>query len=334
MNRIAQIIISDEFQAPNENEGNRGVLINPSLGIVVPGVPTLYSFSITILLTGYKGIGINKFTVKILDQSESNPSKRLLFYQDITNAISEEQMTNYNTNLNFDMRNFRFRHEGLHKIEVTLNDEVISQEFAVCVQKEMWLMTTLTNITKLDSDKKNSETISPKISIFENSNDKTMNYHKTKHTEIGKYIAVGLIVLSFNCSSNNNSKVVSNDYLKKVIVNDCYGFTSVNQVAKITPKSLVNSKYLNFVVDNAEEYRDVNSEMITEIEKIQHIENGLFYAGMAMGLFILIAPLFSNISFQLSIPASLFGFSTLIPKLRRYVNGWRKRYKRSKRYAG
>ncbi|HAQ5981430.1 hypothetical protein RAN38_17130 [Listeria innocua] len=137
MNRIAQIIISDEFQAPNENEGNRGVLINPSLGIVVPGVPTLYSFSITILLTGYKGIGINKFTVKILDQSESNPSKRVLFYQDITNAISEEQMTNYNTNLNFDMRNFRFRHEGLHKIEVTLNDEVISQEFAVCVQKEM-----------------------------------------------------------------------------------------------------------------------------------------------------------------------------------------------------
>ncbi|HFM8402451.1 TPA: hypothetical protein ACHATV_003003, partial [Enterococcus faecium] len=125
----------------------------------------------------------------------------------------------------------------------------------------------------------------------------------------------------FNCSSNNNSKVVSNDYLKKVIVNDCYGFTSANQVAKITPKSLVNSKYLNFVVDNAEEYRDVNSEMITEIEKIQHIENGLFYAGMAMGLFILIAPLFSNISFQLSIPASLFGFSTLIPKLRRYVNG-------------
>ncbi|MDP8597805.1 hypothetical protein [Enterococcus lactis] len=109
-------------------------------------------------------------------------------------------------------------------------------------------MTTLTNITKLDSDKKNSETISPKISIFENSNDKTMNYHKTKHTEIGKYIAVGLIVLSFNCSSNNNSKVVSNDYLKKVIVNDCYGFTSANQVAKITPKSLVNSKYLNFEV--------------------------------------------------------------------------------------
>ncbi|MGG5310680.1 hypothetical protein IGJ16_002362 [Enterococcus pernyi] len=137
MNKIAQIIISDEFQAPNENEGNRGVLINPSLGVGVPGVPTLYSFTITILLTGYKGVKINKLTVKILDKSESDPHKRILFYQDITTAISEEQMINYNTNLNFDMRNFRFRHEGLHNIEVTLNDEVISQEFAVYVLEEM-----------------------------------------------------------------------------------------------------------------------------------------------------------------------------------------------------
>ncbi|PQF23347.1 hypothetical protein [Enterococcus mundtii] len=137
MNKIAQIIISDEFQAPNENEGHRGVLINPSLGVGVPGIPTLYSFTITILLTGYKGVKINKLTVKILDKSESDPNKRILFYQDITTAISEEQMINYNMNLNFDMRNFRFRHEGLHKIEVTLNDEVISQEFAVYVLEEM-----------------------------------------------------------------------------------------------------------------------------------------------------------------------------------------------------
>lgn len=75
-------------------------------------------------------------------------------------------------------------------------------------------MNTLTNITKLDYDEKNSEIISPKISVFENSNEKSINYNKTKHTEISKYVAVGLVVLSFNCTSNNNPKVVSNDYQK------------------------------------------------------------------------------------------------------------------------
>ncbi|MGX7701034.1 hypothetical protein [Enterococcus mundtii] len=182
-------------------------------------------------------------------------------------------------------------------------------------------MNTLTNITKLDYDEKNSEIISPKISIFENSNEKSINYNKKKHTEISKYVAVGLVVLSFNCTSNNNPKVVSNDYQKKIILNESYGSTNVNQVTKINTKSLANPGYLNFVVDNVKENKDVNSEMITEIKKIQQIENSLFYVGIAMGVLILIAPLFSNISFQLSVPASFFGFSTLVPKLRRYVNG-------------
>lgn len=134
MNKLAQIVISDEFQNPTD--GQPAILINPAIGIFVPGIPTFFSFSITLLLTGYKNEKIDKFTMRIIDLSESKPEKRLLFHQEFNNAIPKEQFSNINSNLNFDMRNFKFSSEGTHRVEIKFNEETISQEFIVYVQKE------------------------------------------------------------------------------------------------------------------------------------------------------------------------------------------------------
>lgn len=62
-----------------------------------------------------------------------------------------------------------------------------------------------------------------------------------------------------------------------------------------------------------------NKNMKYHLQKAKNAEDILFYLGIFVGLFILTAGLINSKSLPLAIPASFFGFSATIPKIRRIL---------------
>lgn len=54
---------------------------------------------------------------------------------------------------------------------------------------------------------------------------------------------------------------------------------------------------------------------------LRSAENGLFYIGIFTGLFILSSAFIADVPLYNAIPASLFGFGAMIPKIRGILNG-------------
>lgn len=184
-------------------------------------------------------------------------------------------------------------------------------------------MTATINMTNFNTVESNSSNAS-KITNFSNQIESRNVLKRKKNSDVNKYIFAGLVALTFNGGTlTENSVSSSEEILKKsmtILVDENRNIPKYQRISESMLRETVNGDYFSFIVDASKQIEDVNTNMIDKIEKIHHIENVLFLLGFIVGGAILMAPLFSNVSFELAVPSSLFGFAASFPKVRGYLN--------------
>lgn len=158
------------------------------------------------------------------------------------------------------------------------------------------------DISMFSNDKKNHSTISE---VKENKN-------------ITKLVVAGVCVVTMSVVVSHkveNRSVTIENSLKKAR-NEETVFETVG--LKESNKKTANvSLDINVATSKLEEEGERKMDRLKlELTDIQKIEDHLFVVGLIVGSLILLSPLLSNVTFSLSIPASIFGYSAMIPKIR------------------
>ena len=110
-----------------------------------------------------------------------------------------------------------------------------------------------------------------------------------------------------------------------------FQFNKVNRNQNVTLTTPFSSSVVNKSNFDISIFDEKGNDLIKEAEDItmkaayeqvkenlsfmNKAKNAILILGIALGLFIISLPLYTNISFNLSIPASLMGFSTILYKV-------------------
>lgn len=117
MTRV-KIIFSEGFEDFNDVDKSGVKIVNPLIDIEVPFLPTTFSFGLTLM-------------VSELSQSESVDFKVTIISPDdeeILRINQDDLQVNKNVIINIDLKNLALYTEGIHKIRVSKNDEIILED--------------------------------------------------------------------------------------------------------------------------------------------------------------------------------------------------------------
>lgn len=117
----AQIIFAEDLEQQQNGISNRLSVINPVLAARVPFLPTTYSFSLVIIVSGYDFS--KKGTIKITLES---PEGEELFN---TNEQQVPGMSDTdNLNLNLDLKNIILRSDGDYVAKLEYNGNIVATQ--------------------------------------------------------------------------------------------------------------------------------------------------------------------------------------------------------------
>lgn len=133
MEKSVQIIISDEVQG---GESGTPMLINPTLSVMVPFVPTSYSISLTILTRGIDFTKAKKVSLDIISCNPKHIKNRLVIHNDISQIIKGTLPDMIMTNFNLNLRNVIFKDLGNYQVKFYVDEEVFSHEFVIIKRSE------------------------------------------------------------------------------------------------------------------------------------------------------------------------------------------------------
>jgi hypothetical protein len=127
MKEIVQLILA-ENAGPNDT--NQMILLEPKNSIIIPGIPSYYSFSVSALCSGIDFLQINYISVSILDMTKSEA----IFFMEFPHITVPFDGKKSNNNINVHLNNVMFKNEGVHKVIFKIGDKEYYQEFNVELQ--------------------------------------------------------------------------------------------------------------------------------------------------------------------------------------------------------
>ena len=132
MEKIVQIVISEDSSGPLDNQP--AMLLNPLLTISVLGVPTKFSFSITIMCTGIDFRQVKTVNILLINHGAEKEENRVTVLGELDNFGDISFPDTPNNSFNLNMRNFALLNEGLYTVDFILDGETYSQNFNVIVE--------------------------------------------------------------------------------------------------------------------------------------------------------------------------------------------------------
>lgn len=117
-NITASLFFSEGVENMQQGFNQRLSIVNPFVTMVTPFIPTALTFNVNVVLSGV--VKHEKYHISL--QLVHLETKEVAFLQEFDDFMIPEQMENLN--MNFDMKNVPFRHDGIYQATFKIDEHV------------------------------------------------------------------------------------------------------------------------------------------------------------------------------------------------------------------